>query len=131
MVDFSNNEMDIDLLAYYIENDPEFLFRKPKEEKTEPSNYVTEPEDYPVQKPDVTLSMPSLPIQRVPSHILGNGVLGRCYVGTTLIQIRDDLYGDDFNEVDIHELKHALNPYLQEYYVRFWTRAMLGNTKYN
>ena len=80
---------------------------------------------------DLSTLAPAIPIQRVPSYVLGQGVLGRCYTGSNLIQIREDLYDRDFQEVDVHEQKHALSPYMSEYSVRFWTRALFNSTRYN
>ncbi len=97
------------------------------------TDYIPDiPEGYKVPGiKDFTVFMQSLPVQRVPQHMLGYGVLGRCYTGSRLIQIRDDLYGKDFQEVDVHEQKHAVNPGMSEPEVRLWTRTMLGYGKYN
>jgi len=148
-MDFSNSQdMDIELLAHYVSENPDFVFqdienkpvkekklKEPEEEHREilivPKKSYLVPINYGIIKQDLSVFSPALPIQRVPSHILGHGVLGRCYVGTTLIQIRDDLYGSDFYEVDVHEMKHAVSPHMSEYSVRLWTRAMIGYTRYN
>ena len=158
-MDFSNQaKIDIDMLIEYISNNPEYetpgsgpeeYYLKAAEGKAEhvsekdekllkkvpnsDGDYLKDlPAAYDVVKiKDLSRFMPSLPIERVPSFILGSGVLGRCYTGSTVIQIRDDLYGKDFEEVDVHELKHAISPHLSEYQVRFWTRAMFNYTRYN
>lgn len=104
---------------------------KEKEQKPEGKYISTHPTDYLRILPDCKSQMPSLPIQRVPSHILGYGCLGRCYTGTNLIQIRDDLYGNDFDEVYVHEILHAINPMLDELDVRRQTRHMFDYTRYN
>ena len=71
---------------------------------------------------DDSLPLPFHAIERVPPHLLGNGVLGRCYTGQSRIQIRDDLYGRLFSEVFLHERLHSLNPNLSEKQVRLWTK---------
>jgi hypothetical protein len=84
---------------------------------------------YYVREPsvDLTTFVPSLPIQRVPACILGYGVLGRCYVGTPLIQIRDDLHSERFENVVVHETKHAIAPHLGEPDVYFWTDELCSH----
>jgi len=64
-------------------------------------------------------------VQRVPASILGENVLGRAILALNLIQIREDLYGLDFEEVKKHEVNHILYPYMTELEVRQKTRREL------
>lgn len=68
---------------------------------------------------------PGFEIRRVPAHSLGYGVLGRCFPYSGIIEIRNDLYGDEFNEVLTHELTHMANPQWSELDVRIATRNKL------
>ena len=72
-----------------------------------------------------SLAYPGFEIQRVPAGQLGYGVLGRCFPYSGIIQIRNDLYGDEFTEVLTHELVHMRNPHLGELDVRAATRLSL------
>lgn len=78
----------------------------------------------------IGLTYPGMSIERVPADVLGYGVLGRCfpYSDTGLIQIRNDLYGDDFTEVLTHELKHMAHPEMSEDEIRQETRRKLPFT---
>jgi len=76
------------------------------------------------------LQMPMHPVQRVPRHMLGPYVLGRCYPSLGVIQIADDLYGTDYDEVFAHEQKHLANPLMSEMEVRFWTKTLFPYTRY-
>jgi hypothetical protein len=68
---------------------------------------------------------PGVMVVRSSGQVLGNGVLGRCYKGGNIIEIRDDLYGQDFEEVLRHEVNHVMFPYLGEHEVRSKTRYEL------
>lgn len=74
------------------------------------------------------LPYPGIEIERVAAHMLGYGVLGRCFPYSGLIQIRSDLYGDEFAEVLTHELTHLQNPHWGELEVRMATRMKLPFT---
>jgi hypothetical protein len=64
-------------------------------------------------------------LERVSHHALGPGVLGRAFPGLNLIQIREDLYGNDFEEVKKHEVNHIIFPYLNESEIRSKTKSEL------
>ena len=64
-------------------------------------------------------------IQRVPASVLGENVLGRAILALNLIQIREDLYGLDFEEVKKHEVNHILYHYMTEWEIRQKTRMEL------
>jgi hypothetical protein len=85
---------------------------------------------YGIRVPDLTSNVPFMHVERVPGHVLGEGVLGRTYTGLGHVQIREDLYGDDFLEVYVHELKHSFSPWLSEQQVRFWTKQLI-HTRYH
>ncbi len=70
-------------------------------------------------------------MRKVPKEFLGYRVLGRAFPGLNIIEIADDLYGEDLEEVRLHELLHVQNPAASEYDVRSLTRAILGKTKWN
>ena len=59
------------------------------------------------------------------SGVLGENVLGRAILALNLIQIREDLYGLDFEEVKKHEVNHLLYPYMTEWEVRQKTKMEL------
>ncbi|MBI4181589.1 MAG: hypothetical protein HY520_01320 [Candidatus Aenigmarchaeota archaeon] len=65
-------------------------------------------------------------VHRVPAHEMGYGILGRCWPTTGRIEIRSDLYGDDFIEVLTHEATHMTNPDAPEQDVREMTRRKLS-----
>ncbi len=64
-------------------------------------------------------------IIRVPKDCLGYRVLGRAFPRLGLIEIADDLHGNDFEEVKTHELMHMENPTASEYEIRALTRIRL------
>ncbi|MBI4021531.1 MAG: hypothetical protein HY369_04765 [Candidatus Aenigmarchaeota archaeon] len=68
---------------------------------------------------------PGIEIRRVAGHELGYGILGRCFPYSGLIEIRSDLYGEEFAEVLTHELTHMASPQLSELDVRVATRMKL------
>jgi hypothetical protein len=68
---------------------------------------------------------PGLLIRKVPRYILGYHVLGRTFPSLGIIEIAMDLYGDEFEEVKLHELTHFENPEQSEYWVRKETRRRL------
>lgn len=98
--------------------------KKDKEDPLEEDEFKKKTRQY--RKPMVFY--PGIEIQRVPSGTLGYGVLGRCFPYAGLIQIRQDLYGDDFFEVLTHELTHMQHPHLGETEVRGATRMKLPFT---
>lgn len=69
-------------------------------------------------------------ISRVPKEVLGEGVLGRCWPNTGIIEILNTLTGADYEEVQQHEFNHLLHPEESESQVRYRTRCM-GHDKYN
>ena len=70
-------------------------------------------------------SIPGITILRVPSTMLGENVLGCAFLGRNLIYIREDLHGNDFEEVRKHEVNHILYPHLNEWQIRDKTRSEL------
>jgi hypothetical protein len=64
-------------------------------------------------------------IVKVPKTILGENVLGQAIPSLGLVQIRDDLYGDSFEEVKHHELNHCNYPNLSEWQIRQKTKNEL------
>lgn len=62
-------------------------------------------------------------IRRVPKFKLGYNILGRAFPRRRTIEIRDDLYGHDFEEVKTHELLHIKHPQKSEYEIRQMTRV--------
>ena len=68
---------------------------------------------------------PGIDIKKVPAGQLGYGILGRCFPYSGLIEIRSDLYGEDFREVLMHELTHMQHPNWSEMDVRVATRMRL------
>jgi len=98
---------------------PSYLSVKPK--------YIPKHVSYYVR--DMTVQMVVRSVERVPRHILGANVLGRCW-GYGEIQIADDLEGEDYEEVHVHEQKHANSPWMSEGAVRFWTQALLPWARY-
>lgn len=70
-------------------------------------------------------------IRKVPKGFLGYRVLGRAFPHSKVIEIADDLEGDEFEEVKLHELLHIQDSYASEYDIRSRTRSLLGKTKWN
>lgn len=64
-------------------------------------------------------------IHRVPGQRLGYKVLGRAFPWYGLIEIRDDLTGNDFIEVKTHEILHIIHPQMSEYNIRAMTKQAL------
>jgi hypothetical protein len=69
-------------------------------------------------------------IRRVPKETLGYRVLGRAFPGQNVVEISDELKGDDFEEVKLHELLHIQDPFCSEYNIRARTRDILGRTRF-
>jgi hypothetical protein len=92
---------------------------------------------------DLRTHIPSVAVQRIPACVLGQGVLGRCYTGTAIVQIRDDIHDYPagrtqcypgqraeyaellYENVFAHEAKHHDSPHLSESQVYFWTDQLL------
>ena len=72
-----------------------------------------------------TLVPSNVRIKRVPKAVLGEGVLGRSFPGLKIIEIRNDLYGMDWEEVLRHEMNHVNFPYLTENQIRTKTKQEL------
>ena len=64
-------------------------------------------------------------IKRVPPAVLGENVLGRSFPGLKIVEIRDDLYGKEWEEVLRHEMNHINFPYLTESQIRTKTKQEL------
>ncbi|MBI2675242.1 MAG: hypothetical protein HYX24_02195 [Candidatus Aenigmarchaeota archaeon] len=64
-------------------------------------------------------------IRRVPRWHLGYGVLGRAFPFYGLVEIAQDLYGKDFEEVKTHELMHIKYPDRPENEIRQMTKVAL------
>ncbi len=71
---------------------------------------------------------PGIEVKKVPAGQIGYGILGRCFPYSGVIEIRSDLYGDDFAEVLTHEIIHMQNPHMGEHEVRMATRMKLPFT---
>lgn len=64
-------------------------------------------------------------VEKVPGHVLGQGVLGRAFTTLGIVQIHETLNGDAFYEVLMHEMEHMLYPNLSEQEVRLRTKYKL------
>ena len=64
-------------------------------------------------------------IKRTSQVVLGNNVLGRSFPGLKIIEIREDLYGTDWEEVLRHEMNHINFPYMTENQIRTKTKQEL------
>ena len=67
----------------------------------------------------------NIKIKRVPQAVLGKGVLGRSFPGLKIVEIREDLYGKEWEEVLRHEMNHINFPYLTENQIRTKTKQEL------
>lgn len=79
------------------------------------SNYTT----------PVSVYYNNIEIRKVPRFRLGYNVLGRAFPPSGLIEIAEDLYGQDFQEVKTHEMLHIKHPQKSEYEIRQLTRLSL------
>ena len=69
-------------------------------------------------------------IRRVPKEILGYRILGRAFPWMNMVEISDELSGNDFEEVKLHELLHIQDPHASEYNIRLRTKDILGKTRF-
>ena len=67
----------------------------------------------------------NIKIRRVTPAVLGENVLGRSFPGLKIVEIRDDLYGKEWEEVMRHEMNHINFPYLTEGQIRTKTKQEL------
>ncbi len=111
--------------AYYI------IKAEEEENKKRIIFYYVEPRPA-LQRTDYYIFTPDwVTILRVPQSELGPGVLGVAYIGLGLVKILNTLYGDDFVEVQKHELLHIKYPNKSEGEIRQQTKQELGYaTKY-
>ena len=65
-------------------------------------------------------------VRRVSQNILGNGVLGRAFIGQNYIEILDSLSGNAYQEVLTHEVLHIIHPEKKEMEIRSMTRNYIG-----
>ena len=71
-------------------------------------------------------------VTRVPQYGLGEGVLGRTWTNKGIVEILYGLYGNDFDEVLMHEILHNIYPDDPEWMIRQKTRdRMPFDTKWN
>jgi hypothetical protein len=85
-------------------------------------------------KSEYGLFVPSgVTVSRVPTSVLGTGVLGRAFIYQNHIEILDSLFGNEYIEVLTHEVLHILHPEKKEMDIRQMTRNYLGvqNTTYH
>ena len=73
----------------------------------------------------------NITVRRVPSYILGTGVLGRAFIHQNYVEILDSLIGTDYIEVLTHELFHINMPHYSETQIRSMTRRYIPNARYN
>ncbi len=69
-------------------------------------------------------------VRRVPSHILGTGVLGRAFLHQNYIEILESLMGNNYIEVLTHELLHLEHSHYGEMKIRMMTRNYVVNARY-
>ena len=111
-----------------IENKTDLFEKESKEENNEFFDNEDEFKAYVRRYRKTGFFYPGIEVRRVPAHQLGYGVLGRCFPYSGIIEIRQDLYGDEFSEVLTHELTHMANPHWGELDVRMATRMKLPFT---
>jgi hypothetical protein len=117
---------DKKLLLYKIDEDRYFVYWRHDEGDDEQKKKKRQ-SDYGGDK-DYGLYIPTgVVVQRVPQNILGNGVLGRAFIGQNYIEILDSLVGDAYMEVLTHEVFHIQYPEKREMEIRHMTRNYIGD----
>jgi hypothetical protein len=107
------------ILLYEVAKDTYFVYKR----QEEPSIYARENND---KSTDVYVPT-GVTVRRVPSHILGNGVLGRAFIYSNYIEILDSLLGNEYLEVLTHEVMHIRYPEKREMEIRQITKNYLGD----
>lgn len=109
-----------------IDEEPE-----PEEQGDEEQDEKEEEQNEPIPAQGRTFSNPyigDVEIRKVPRYFLGYNVIGRAFPYLRVIEIASDLYGDEFEEVKVHEMIHIKQPELSEWQVRMKTRGSLTFT---
>jgi hypothetical protein len=119
--DDGTEEADADETGMDTEYLPDYIAEEAEKIKDESGLTVI----YPSYAPPLSVYYNNLEIRKVPRFKLGYNVLGRAFPSIGLIEIADDLYGQDFQEVKTHEMLHIKHPEKTEYEVRQLTRLVL------
>ena len=119
-------EWEKEILAHYGDFEIHKLGRKKKGEKIDPARsalvFMGQENYYIAYRRSY---VPGMIVRKVPRSELGYNILGRTWPGMGIIEIAMDLYGDDFDEVLLHEMIHNENPESSEEEVRTETLRRL------
>ncbi len=102
------------------EEEPEDRGEQEDEEQSESSRT----QERPVSSPYIG----DVEIRKVPRYFLGYNIIGRAFPYLRVIEIASNLYGNEFEEVRVHEMIHIKQPELSEWQVRMKTRESLTFT---
>ncbi|MBC8501246.1 MAG: hypothetical protein H8D38_05800 [DPANN group archaeon] len=135
--DFSwiNQQLFSDLMKIQKEKESEIKKERKHVKYIYYNSYSSKPGDiYSIQTDSTKyFFIPSnIAVRRVPQYALGISVLGRTWPGTGMIEVLEGLYGNDFEEVLMHEVLHNLYPGDSEYMIRQKTKQRVPfPTKWN
>ncbi len=101
-------------------------FRKPDPDEFDSNGYLKQNFGLSDGLAGSTSSIPAgITVVKVPPYVLGENVLGRAFIYQGFIQIREDMHGNDYEEVLLHELLHIFHPEKDEKEIRDMTRTRL------
>lgn len=104
---------------------PDYVWEEAEKIKEENQTVSSFALTYSSYTPPLSVYYNNIEIRKVPKFKLGYNILGRAFPSAGLIEIADDLYGQDFQEVKTHELLHVKHPEKTEYEIRQLTRLSL------
>ncbi|MBT4351132.1 hypothetical protein HOD20_01260 [archaeon] len=115
------------LVLYQTNKDTYSVYVRSSEDPRDVYNFTPNLRNQKEKEHNYGLFIPSgVTVRRVSQNSLGNGVLGRAFIGQNYIEILDSLSGNAYQEVLTHEVLHIIHPEKKEMEIRNMTRNYIG-----
>jgi hypothetical protein len=115
------------LVLYQTNKDTYSVYVRSTEDPGDVYNFTPKLRNQKEKEHNYGLFIPSgVTVKRVSQNTLGNGVLGRAFIGQNYIEILDSLSGNAYQEVLTHEVLHIIHPEKKEMEIRNMTRNYIG-----
>jgi len=115
------------LVLYQTNKDTYSVYVRSTEDPGDVYNFTPKLRNQKEKEHNYGLFIPSgVTVKRVSQNTLGNGVLGRAFIGQNYIEILDSLSGNAYQEVLTHEVLHIIHPEKKEMEIRNITRNYIG-----
>ena len=115
------------LVLYQTNKDTYSVYVRSSEDPRDVYNFTPNLRNQKEKEHNYGLFIPSgVTVRRVSQNSLGNGVLGRAFIGQNYIEILDSLSGNAYQQVLTHEVLHIIHPEKKEMEIRNMTRNYIG-----